>query len=305
MSHSRLKVLAVALNAHLTGVRRQVDAWDEEHLRTELALAAALVDEARGLLDEGEIEAQRPEAERRLAKARSTTELDKAQGYALWSQTYHEQADNPLTALEEPVLAPLIGEVAGLRVLDVGCGTGRHALQLAARGAFVTGVDPCPEMLAVAREQAARRGLKVDLRAGAFGELPPGELFDLVLCNLVLCHLPDLRGPIAEMAACLKPGGQLIISDFHYLCLVIGWRTAFDHEGRHYHIENYQHSFGDYLRAFQAAGLTLIVLEDIMIDERLRGTEMEGLLEKWEGFPFGMVLAAARPLKETLPCASE
>jgi 2-polyprenyl-3-methyl-5-hydroxy-6-metoxy-1,4-benzoquinol methylase len=294
MSHSRLQTLALALNTHLAGVRRHVDDWDEERLRRELALAAALVDEARGLLDEPEIARQQPEAARRLEKTRHTNEVDPAQGYALWSQTYHEQADNPLTVLEEPVIEPLFGEVAGRRVLDVGCGTGRHALRLAASGAEVVGYDPCPEMLAVAREQARRLGLKVHWQAGGFGELPRDGRFDLVLCNLVLCHLPDIVEPVAEMAACLKPGGRLIISDFHYMCLVIGWRTAFDHEGRHYHIENYQHSYGDYLRAFQAGGLRLTALEDIMIDERLRGTGMESVLEKWEGFPFGMVLAAEK-----------
>lgn len=294
MPHSRLRTLTLALNAHLTGVRRHVDDWDEARLRRELALAAALVDEARDLLDEAEITAQKTEAARRLDKSRHTTEVDPAQGYALWSQTYHEQADNPLTALEEPVIEPLIGEVVGLRVLDVGCGTGRHALRLAAQGAKVVGYDPSPEMLAVAREQARRLGLKLDLRAGGCGELPGDGSFDLALCNLVLCHLPQIAGPVSEMAACLKPGGRLIISDFHYLCLVIGWRTAFDHEGRHYHIENHQHSYGDYLQAFQAAGLTLTALEDIMLDERLRGTEMESVLEKWEGFPFGMVVAGEK-----------
>lgn len=291
-THSRLKGVAIALNAHLTAVRRHVDERDEPWLRRELATAAALLEEARGLLSVEELAAARTEP---AVECREAIELDAAAGYALWSETYHEQADNPLTALEEPVLAPLLAEVAGRRVLDVGCGTGRHALRLAARGALVTGLDPSPQMLAVARAEAQRQGLDADLRPGRFGELPADGSFDLVLCSLVLCHLPEIGGPVAEMARCLKPGGRLIITDFHYLCLAIGWRTRFRHDGHAYHIENYRHTYGEYLRVLQACGLSLLALEDILIDDTLRGKGMDSVVDKWEGFPFGMLVAATKP----------
>ena len=292
MAFARLKGLAVTLNMHLTAVRRYVDQWDEARLRRELALAAAFLDGAREDIGEAEIAARAAEA--REVPSREMIEVGSAEGFALWSQTYHDEADNPLIALEELVLEPLLGEVAGLRVLDVGCGTGRHALRLAARGADVTGLDPSPEMLAVAREQARLAGLTLTLEPGGFGALPTGGDFDLVVCNLVLCHVPDLDAAIAGIAACLRPGGRVVISDFHYMCLAIGWRTRFDHEGRAYQIENYQHSYGDYLRALRAAGLTVTLLEDLMVEERLRDCGMGQVVDKWEGFPFGMVIAAEK-----------
>src|SRR5262245_24425976 len=78
--------------------------------------------------------------------------LSTREGYDRWAEIY-DRDGNPLTALEEPELDRLLGDVAGLDVVDVGCGTGRHALRLAARGANVTAVDFSEGMLAQAREK--------------------------------------------------------------------------------------------------------------------------------------------------------
>ncbi|HHH27333.1 MAG TPA: hypothetical protein ENK57_03145, partial [Polyangiaceae bacterium] len=58
------------------------------------------------------------------------------EGYDRWAKVY-ESDGNPLTMMEEPVVAMLLGEVAELDVLDLGCGTGRHSLPLSEAGARV------------------------------------------------------------------------------------------------------------------------------------------------------------------------
>ncbi|MEN6549470.1 MAG: methyltransferase domain-containing protein [Armatimonadia bacterium] len=287
-THALLRGLAIRLNM----IRRNVVTSDEATLRKELAEVAALVDEARPAIGEEAIAAQRGVAREKLVP-HEAVEVNSEEGYALWADSYDAE-QNPLIMLEEPVLEPLIGEVAGNRVLDVGCGTGRYARKLAARGAMVTGIDPSPEMLATARAQAEAEGVRVKFIEGGFGDLPHGKQFDLIICNLVLCHVPEINGPISEMAMCLKPGGRLIISDFHYLCQIIGWRTRFSREGRRYHVENYPHSYGDFVQAIRQAGLQLTALEDIMIDESLRARGKEALVDMWGGFPFGMVVAAVK-----------
>ncbi|MEN6403842.1 MAG: class I SAM-dependent methyltransferase [Armatimonadia bacterium] len=291
-AHALLRGLATRLNTSLTAIRRHVDTCDEATLREELAEVAALVEEARPAIGEDAIAAHREAAREKLVP-REPVEISPADGYALWAESYDAEL-NPLIMLEEPVLEPLIGEVAGNRVLDVGCGTGRYARRLAARGAMVTGIDPSPEMLATARAQAEAEGVRVKFIEGGFGDLPHGKQFDLIICNLVLCHIPEISGPISEMAMCLKPGGRLVISDFHYMCQIIGWRTAFSHEGQRYHVENYLHSYGDFVRALREAGLQLTALEDLMIGESLRGKGLDPLVDKWSGFPFGMVVAAVK-----------
>ena len=294
MDHARLRGLTVRLNALLTPARRNMNRWPAEKLREELARAAALLDLARAEIGPELIAAQSPTAAEMLT-AHAEVEIDPLGGYALWSETYHEQVDNPLTALEHDVFDRLVGDVAGLRVLDVGCGTGRHALRLAAQGAHVTGADPCPRMLAVARKLSAAQGLDVTWLPVGYEALPAGEAFDLVLSTLVLCHILDLDGAIGALAACLKPGGRLVITDLHYFCLLIGWRTTFDHGDTHYAINNYLHPTGAYLAAFRQAGLELEAIEDILIEERLRGQGMDGVVDKWEGFPFGIAFAARKP----------
>ena len=67
-------------------------------------------------------------------------------GYDRWSEVYDHDL-NPLVALEEPVVREALGPVDGLDVLDLGCGTGRHALWLAGAGARVTAVDFSEGML--------------------------------------------------------------------------------------------------------------------------------------------------------------
>src|SRR5688572_27062715 len=100
-------------------------------------------------------------------------------GYDRWAAIYdHDQ--NPLIALEEPLLRAAVGDVRGLSVLDVGCGTGRHALWVAEAGANVTAIDFSEGMLAEAQRKPGAervRFLLHDLRE----PLPFAEQFDVAI----------------------------------------------------------------------------------------------------------------------------
>jgi len=108
----------------------------------------------------------------------------------------------------------------GDNVLDVGCGTGDVALQgkvLAGQDGHVYGIDPAPEMIAVAKSKAARKGLTIDFRLGVIEALPFTDAsLDVVTSSLMMHHLPDdlkMRG-LAEIYRVLKPGGRVLIFDF-------------------------------------------------------------------------------------------
>jgi len=107
----------------------------------------------------------------------------------------------------------------GENVLDVGCGTGGVTIPAKLRvgkNGRAAGIDPSPEMIAVARRKAGHAGLEIDFRVGVIESLPfPDETFDAVTSSLMMHHLPkhvQLYG-LAEIKRVLKPGGRLLIAD--------------------------------------------------------------------------------------------
>ena len=80
-------------------------------------------------------------------------------GYDRWAEVYDEDL-NPLVMLEEPLVRSWVAAPRGLRVADVGCGTGRHALWLADAGASVDAFDASRGMMDKAREKSARHGVR-------------------------------------------------------------------------------------------------------------------------------------------------
>lgn len=102
----------------------------------------------------------------------------------------------------------------GERLLDVGCGTGALLQPLSKRypDARLTGVDPVPEMLAVAR---SRLPLEVDLRGGWAERLPfENEQFDVVVSCNAFHYFQEPATTLREMKRILAPGGRLVITDW-------------------------------------------------------------------------------------------
>lgn len=104
-------------------------------------------------------------------------------------------------------------------VLDVGCGTGsltRLAASKVAPTGRVAGIDASPEMIATARQKAAKEAPAIDFRVAPIEQLPFGsDEFDVVLSSLMLHHLPDdvkAQG-LVEVLRVLKPGGRLVAVD--------------------------------------------------------------------------------------------
>ena len=102
---------------------------------------------------------------------------------------------------------PLRGD--GLRLLDVGCGTGHHMASLRERGFEVAGVDGSEEML----DQARANNPGADIRLADVESNPfPDAGFDFIVCIEVLRYLPHSARCIREMARMLKPGGICLVT---------------------------------------------------------------------------------------------
>ncbi len=179
-----------------------------------------------------------------------------------WIRLMREGDLNRTMILDAPMLA-LAGDVAGKRVLDVGCGEGRFCRMLAERGAIATGVDPTRSLLT---EASARSG-------GAFlrgsGEALPFEdgRFDLAVAYLVLIDIPDYRAAIREMARVLKADGRVIVANLNPFVTTRDRAWTKDENGRRTNVpvDNY---FGERALALSWAGIEIVnwhrPLEDYM-----------------------------------------
>jgi len=182
----------------------------------------------------------------------------------------------------DPVLWAFVGEVAGLSVLDAGCGTGYLTKQLADRGARVQGVDLADGMIAIARATYPGIEFHVDsvseLRSVADGEM------DLVIANYVLMDTPDLQATIGSFHRVLKGGGVAVVV-FSHPCFpqgravkrlegervsyawdfpYFGQRRCVDPAWAHFTSEFiwFHRPLSDYWKAFVGAGFAVVDFEE-------------------------------------------
>jgi SAM-dependent methyltransferase len=115
-----------------------------------------------------------------------------------------------------------LGDVAGLDVVELGCGTAYVSAWLTKRGARVVGVDPTPAQLATARRMMRETGIEFQLVEAPGESVPlPDASFDLALSEYGACLWADPYQWIPEAARLLRPGGRLIFltnSNIAQLC---------------------------------------------------------------------------------------
>ena len=117
---------------------------------------------------------------------------------------------NPLRLrfVEDQIATQGQAALAGLKVLDIGCGGGLFSEALAKAGAEVTALDPSTGVISVARKHAAKSGLTIDYRAEtAEAMAQSGATFDVVCAMEVLEHVVDMPAFVATACSMVKPGG--------------------------------------------------------------------------------------------------
>jgi ubiquinone/menaquinone biosynthesis C-methylase UbiE len=135
--------------------------------------------------------------------------------YDQWAEAYATaNAEGFFNAwYEKPAMLRLLGDVAGRRVLDAGCGSGSTSLALVERGADVSGFDVSTAMIEIARRNLPA----TDLRVHDLAEPLPwdDDTFDIAVASLVLHYLEDWSKPLAELHRVLSWGAQLLVSVNH------------------------------------------------------------------------------------------
>lgn len=196
--------------------------------------------------------------------------LPTREGYDLWSAVYDTDG-NPLIALEEPRIDELLGDVSGLTLADIGCGTGRHALRLAARGARITALDFSEGMLAQARAKPSADRIRF-VQHDIAQRLPlESASFDRVICCLVLDHVLELDLLFTELGRICKPGGRIVVSSMHPAMMLRGAQARFHDTatGAEVRPESVPNQLSDYIRAIVRAGLRIDHISEHAVDESL------------------------------------
>ena len=211
------------------------------------------------------------------------------QGYDRWARVYDHDA-NPLPALEDPVVREALGDVRALAVLDLGCGTGRHALWLAARGASVTALDFSEGMLREARAKPGAEAVRFVVH-DLHEPLPFAQgTFDTLVSGLLLEHLRELRPFFAEARRVLKPGGLAVVSAMHPAMFLRGSQARFTDPdtGKRVQPGSWPHALGDMVMAAIDAGFTLAGISEHAPDAVFAARYPRA--EKYVGWPMLVVL---------------
>jgi len=205
-------------------------------------------------------------------------------GYDRWAMVYDDD-QNPLQALEGPLVQQACGNVQGLRVLDMGCGTGRHTLWLAQAGAEVTGIDFSEAMLAKAHEKA--KGYSIDLIVHDLHQRLPFETgqFDMVVSGLVLEHIADLAHYFSEIARVLGNPGRAVVSAMHPAMFLRDSQAQFTdpNSGEKVRPGSLPHQLSDMVMGAVSASLELVHFSEYSADAQLAADFPRS--EKYVGWP--------------------
>jgi len=210
-------------------------------------------------------------------------------GYNRWAEVYDAE-DNPLVLLEERQITPLIGEVAGLALADIGCGTGRHAIRLGAAGAKVTALDFSEAMLERARAKPGAQAVKF-IRHDLTQPFPlESGSFDRVICCLVLDHIADLKKFFGELGRICKPADFIVISVMHPAMMLRGVQARFIEpgSGRRIYPQSQPNQISDYVMAAIHAGLQLEHVSEHVVDSHLAASSPRAA--KYLGWPLLLLM---------------
>jgi cytosine/adenosine deaminase-related metal-dependent hydrolase/SAM-dependent methyltransferase len=194
-----------------------------------------------------------------VAKLPMRCDQSQREKFALWSKGYDE-SPNPMLSVEERFLAPILPDLGGKDLLDVGCGTGRWLERaLPSKPRSITGIDSSPEMLDHARRKLGR---EASLIVGNATSLPTASMStDIALASFLASYVADLPCFAAELRRVIRGNGSVFISDLHpETSTVCKWRRRFRSGEKQVGLKTAERPLGTVISCFEAAGFEAVCL---------------------------------------------
>jgi malonyl-CoA O-methyltransferase len=187
-----------------------------------------------------------------------------------------------------------LGDTSDLDVLDVGAGTGRHAIRIAQSGARVTAVDFSGQMLATARQKRGADLVRWVVHDVAQPLPFAASSYDRVLSALVLEHIPvdELASFFAELGRVARDDGVIVVTAMHPAMFLKGVSANFHDEIGEVRPRSYVATLSDYVMGAIQAGLVIASLSEHSVDERLAARNERS--RKWLGWPALFVMTLKR-----------
>lgn len=210
--------------------------------------------------------------------------------YDLWSEKYDHQPDNLMLALDEEIFSALL-EGLNLQnkiIADIGCGTGRHWKKiLEQHPKKLIGFDVSEGMLKILQQkfpQAETHHLISDELNNV-----ENEYCDIIINTLTIAHIKDPKKVLREWNRILKPGGEIIITDYHPAALAKGGNRTFRYQNKTIAVKNYVHPIETIKEIAAGLLLKVLCLNEKSIDEQVKSFyEKQNALpvfEAWKGTP--------------------
>jgi len=210
--------------------------------------------------------------------------------YDLWAADYDSQPDNMMLAWDEKIFSELI-ETVPLKdkiIADIGCGTGRHWKKIFDHEPKkLIGFDVSEGMLKMLQQkfpQAETHHLIND----ELKELE-NQSCDIIFSTLTIAHIQNAEKALREWHRILKPGGEIIITDYHPTALAKGGKRTFNHNGKTIVVKNYVHSIEKLKDIARQLDLVVFRLIEKLIDESAKPFYEKqhalSVYELWKGTP--------------------
>lgn len=231
---------------------------------------------------------------------RSAKDTNPEPAYNLWAKDYDNQPDNLMLALDEALFTDLLApiDLNNKTVADIGCGTGRHWQTLVSGGpAKLLGFDISEGMLAIL-QQKFKQAQTYRLLNNKLAQLENGSC-DLLISTLTIAHIENAEEALLEWTRVLKPGGDIIITDYHPIALAKGGKRTFKHNDDTVSIKNYIHPIEEITALAKQLQLQVIRSVEKNVDQSMKHYYEKqhalNIFENWNGIPiiYGMHLKKA------------